>query len=115
MVKTARNGVVEADAVGYAVPETPSARRFLDENPYLVPLLDEAKARILDYFPDPEITLSVESDNEVNIQGEQLAMLIGTTLSPEDALEKLKRLDKDWWLDKVAQARGKLVINVEFR
>jgi hypothetical protein len=89
-------------------------RHFLEAHPYLPPLLDEAHPYIARCFPNASLTLRVEGDPETGPLADQLVVRIGITSGPEAALAHLKRFDSEWWLDKVAQAQGKLVINLEF-
>jgi len=109
------DSVIQALGANYSIHDALSTTRFLEDHFYLTSLLNEARLYIARYFPDAPVTLKLEADPEGGAQNEQLMVLIGTTNSPEVALANLKRFDEDWWLDKVAQARGKMAINVEFR
>ncbi len=65
-------------------------QQFLADNPNISPILEEAGKRATEYFPGSTLTLE------------------------EDAWGRLKSFDREWWLDKSAQAAGKLVINIAF-
>lgn len=87
---------------------------FLEARPFLVPLLVEAHDKIGEYFePQPEVVLEVVADPEADDERELFAF-IQTSLLPEEALDRLERLDDDWWLDAADRGEGKLCLHVEF-
>ena len=88
-------------------------RHFLERHAFLVPVLDEAYLRIAQYFPQAQTALKLSSDADASSLDEQLVLIIGTNLSLDVALAQLKCFDRDWWRDKVDQAQGKLIINLE--
>ncbi|GAB4409007.1 MAG: hypothetical protein Kow00106_02340 [Anaerolineae bacterium] len=87
---------------------------FLQAHPFLLPLLVDARRKIAEYFELPAMPiLDVISDPES--EGDQeLFLLIPTYHSPEQVLRYLDRLDQEWWLDVLPQARGKMTIDVEY-
>jgi hypothetical protein len=95
--------------------------RFLNEHVSLVPLLVEAYGQIEDHFPPSRLFLDVIADPEVTgdevgeLDSEELILSIATQLDANDALDKLARLDNDWWLAALPRAEGKLCINLEFQ
>ena len=114
-VRPSINGVAQSALAGYTVPDREGVERFLEIHSYLSALLVEARASIAERFPNNSLTLELEPDSDGDAQDKQLVLLIETALSPNAALANLKRLDNDWWLDNVAQAHGRLTINIEFR
>lgn len=87
---------------------------FLEAHPFLVPLLEEARGQIAQYFgPSSEVVLEVVTDPEAENDRELFA-LVQTTLSADEALPGLDRLDQEWWLDASDQAHCLLNIDVEF-
>jgi hypothetical protein len=87
---------------------------FLQAHPFLVPLLEEARGQIRQYFgPSPEVVLEVVTDPEAENDRERFA-LVQTTLAADEALCCLDRLDQEWWLDASDQAHCLLNIDVEF-
>jgi len=87
---------------------------FLKTHPLLIPLLLEAHNKIVQYFgPSPEVVLEVVTDPEA-MDDRELFAFIRTGLPPDEALNKLDRLDKEWWLDEADRAEGELCIDVEF-
>lgn len=88
---------------------------FLQAHPFLLPLLVEAHRKIAEYFdPSAKSILEVITDLESE-GGRELFVLVPTHDTPEEALSRLERLDQEWWLDVLPQARGKMTIDVEYR
>lgn len=88
--------------------------RFLKKHPFLVPLLLEAYSKFGNYFgPYPQVFLEVVTDPEAPDDRELFA-LIYTSLTPDEALDRLERLDKGWWLEASHRSQGKLCIHLEF-
>jgi hypothetical protein len=99
----------------YAFHRPLEVKEFLAAHPFLEPLLVEAYDKIGDYFgPQPDVVLEVVTDPEA-IDDRELFVFIRTNLPPEEALDRLDRLDQEWWLDAADQADGKLCIHVEFK
>lgn len=86
---------------------------FLEKNPFLIPLLEEAYDYIRKYFPSSTLFLEVVADPEV-IDERQLIIFIDANQGQDEASEALDRLDKDWWLDALERAQEKLCITLEF-
>src|SRR5215469_13388283 len=70
---------------------------FLEENPFLIPLLVEAYAHIKEYFPDSDVCLEVAHDPEL-IGQKQLITFIVVGPNVENASQTLDHLDENWWL-----------------
>jgi len=88
--------------------------QFLDTHPFLVPLLVEAYDKIAQYFGlSPEVILEVVTDPEAENDRELFA-LIRTNLPPDEALVRLDRLDKGWWLEASHRSQGNLCIHLGF-
>lgn len=87
---------------------------FLAANPSLVRFLEEAYWQITKYFGSSvEAVLEVADDPEAT--GQELAILIRTDLSPNEAFKKVRQLDQSWWLNIAADIRQKICIDVEFK
>jgi len=87
---------------------------FLENHPYLVPLLLEAYPQIERHFSGhPVVFLEVITDPEAD-DDRELYAFIGTRLPPEGALDKLDKFDKDWWLRALEKAKGNLCIHVKY-
>jgi hypothetical protein len=88
---------------------------FLRAHPFLIPLLLEAHSKIVQCFgPSPEVVLEVVTDPEA-MDDRELFAFIRSSLPPDEALGKLDKLDKEWWLDEADRAEGNLCIHLEFR
>jgi GTPase SAR1 family protein len=88
--------------------------RFLEANPFLMPLLEEAYAHIRKYFPSSQLILEVVADPEA-LDEEQLVIFIVVKHDPDEASEVLNQLDEDWWLDAMERTQDKLCITLEFQ
>ena len=98
----------------YVFRQAREVAEFLEEHPYLGSLLLEAYDHIQEHFGlRPRVALEVVTDPEAT-DDRELYALIGTHLSPEAALQRLERLDKEWWLAAMDRAQCKLSIDVEF-
>jgi hypothetical protein len=103
---------------GYATPSIvrrpAELRRYLKKHPFLVPLLQEIRGKLHEYFPDCPASLAVVTDPE-EAGSEQMVVSVATSLAPHDAVGRLGQFDRDWWLDNVRRAQGKICVDVEFR
>ena len=87
---------------------------YIKAYPFLVPLLVEAYDKIGEYFgSNPAVVLEVVTDPEADDDRELFAF-IQTNCAPEEALDRLNRLDQEWWLDASDRSEGKLCIHTEF-
>lgn len=87
---------------------------FLEQYPFLVPLLLEAFFKISRFFPSFAGFLEVHTDPE-DRSDVQLVLSIMTSLPLEDAQACIDRFDEHWWLDSSGHAQGKLCIMLGFR
>ena len=97
----------------YTFRKPPEVSDFLSDNVYLVPLLVEAYGKIREYFPSAKLILEVVADPEADKEKE-LVIFIRTNLPPDEALDRLELLDRNWWLDASLDSGEKLCIHVEF-
>ncbi len=88
--------------------------RFIESHPFLLPLLLEAYNEIGNHFPRSQVFLEVATDPEAIVE-DQLVLFVATDLPPDEAVDTLERFDRDWWLNALDQAQGKLCIDVELR
>jgi len=98
----------------YLFRDANEVRSFLEENPFLIPLLQEAHIHIKEYFPDSDVVLEVVTDPEIMGEKELVASIV-VEQNVEEACETLDRLDEEWWLDTLDTAQGQLHIGLEFR
>ncbi len=86
---------------------------FLAENPALSDLLFEAHREVSGHFgPGVEMALEVVADPEA-LGDRQLFVLVRTELPRREARTRLAELDRDWWLDALPAAGGKMEIALE--
>jgi hypothetical protein len=91
-----------------------AVRRFLHVYPQLVEVLLEAHVYLQKYFgPEPQVTLEVVSDPEVEGVEELFAYIL-TSLPVDEALARLDRLDEEWFLDQLDRVDGRFNFNLEF-
>ncbi|MEW6232328.1 MAG: hypothetical protein AB1566_08450 [Chloroflexota bacterium] len=99
----------------YSFKKPEEVFRYLQAHPFLIPLLVEAHSRIEDYFgPQPQVVLEVVSDPEVHGLVKMFGYIV-TTLMPEEAGQRLRLFDREWFLLQVHRAEGLLNFDVEFR
>lgn len=98
----------------YEFKDRMAVEGFLRENPFLFDLLENAHDKIQEYFDfDTPMALDVIREPDAKSSG-RLFVLILTTLRPKEALAHLDELDRDWWLDVLPAARGKLTIDIYY-
>jgi hypothetical protein len=98
----------------YVFKDRDQVFHYLENHPFLVPLLLEAYSKIDTFFPEyPQVLLEVVTDPEVP-DDTQLVASIRVNLSPDEALERLDSFDRQWWLPSMDRAKGELCIHVEF-
>ena len=99
---------------GFQVRRTGHLLRYLEQHPHLVTLLRQARRVIGDVFGSVDVALDVVSDPEWSAPGELFAS-IRTSLTPAEAWRRLDRFDEAWVLPHIAEFRGLLNFDVEFR
>jgi hypothetical protein len=77
-------------------PELEIINFIIEHN--LLAFLLEARWEIRRVFGN-DIVLEIELDPDPEEDFEGLFIIIRTSLSPEDSLDLLDRLDEEWWLD----------------
>lgn len=99
----------------YTFREPAEVIQFLENHRFLIPLLGEAHVQLKNYFgPSAQIFLEVVVDPEVE-DDRELVAFVHTDLSADEAFERLRQFDRDWWLDASVEAQGALSIHVEFQ
>ncbi|MBF2057097.1 MAG: hypothetical protein IGQ45_07705 [Cyanobacterium sp. T60_A2020_053] len=86
---------------------------FLYRHQELFLIVVEAEKQIKKYFNNDKISLNIITDPEI-ANWENLSITIHTKLNVDQAFDKLKQLDHDWWLDIFAQVGNKLNIHIDF-
>lgn len=87
---------------------------YLEENPFLIPLLIEAHSKIAKYFPNAPLYLEVYTFQNTG-NNSKLFLEIVPSCEPEEAGEMLETFGDDWWLAASEAAQNKLEIMIEYR
>ncbi|MBO1347587.1 MAG: hypothetical protein EBE86_009410 [Hormoscilla sp. GUM202] len=97
----------------YSFKEPQAVYDFLESNPFLVPLLQEAHGEIRKHFPNSRLFLQYITDPE--IYNPQLAVFLTRpeNLDVEERIDLLERLGDDWWLDAKPRSQRKMIICFE--
>jgi hypothetical protein len=82
----------------YAVENPIESFQIIIEQEAIAPLILEAYDRIRALFPTERLGLEVKTDPEI-ANWRSLWITIYTKLEVDEALAKLKNLDRTWWLD----------------
>lgn len=100
----------------YAFRERSQVLEVLKQFSFLIPILLKVPEKIHQYFPEnTPLILAVEIDPETSTSdGEELTLLIASELDPDDCLEYLWQLDKDFKLDDLDKTQGKLLLNIGY-
>jgi hypothetical protein len=84
----------------------------LEDFPFLVPLLLEARGRLAAHFgPDAPVRIDLACDPE-GVDRSLFARVL-TDLEPEDALDRLDAFGEDWWLEAGRASHNLLHFDVE--
>lgn len=88
---------------------------FLNAFPHRIPVLIEATEVIPRYFgPDAPLVLEVFTDPEDDDPVPELFALVQIDLDPTEALDRLDRLDDEWWTDRSPDGPGALIVDIEY-
>lgn len=91
----------------YTLRNPTDIREFLKNNRYLIPLISEAYGKLQMFFPPSTVFMEV-------LQNE-MVISVGTSLSANEAKNKLDEFDDRWWLNECIKSNAKLCITVEFQ
>jgi len=99
----------------YRIKNKDEVFAFLDENPFLIPLLLEAQEKIEVYFRNSFVYLEMETDRELAPEP-LLLVVISPNYQPEEAFQKFRLFSRVWWLDvAMKRTQNKLHIRIEYR
>lgn len=96
---------------GYKIENQELVGQFLNENPFLIPLLKLISSQVKIYFPESSLLLEDIIDPEIpNYE----RIFIGITSDYEllDVMERLQKFDEGWWLDNSPLAQDKIIIDI---
>lgn len=102
----------------FIIQQESEVKQFVADHPYILGLLLEAVVNIKEFFPSPQLCLEILralDDADDQIGDDQLVLAIYTDLPPIEAQSRLEALDKNWWLNSISKAKGKLCITLDFQ
>lgn len=97
---------------GFEIRNEGRVRAYINANPVLVHVLEEARLRIADIFREFTLLLKMGSLTSP-LNAPKLILSVQTTMPRREALEKLDELDESWWLDQPTSVDEKLIITLE--
>lgn len=97
----------------YVLQDRAQVREFLGGHPFLVPILLAARSEIAIDFPATPVVLRVVADPDTT-DDSYLVVAVTTTLSADEALDRLDRFGERWWLDTVGRTQGKVYVTLAF-
>lgn len=86
---------------------------YLSEKNYLISWLLQAHQKIRKIFPNEQLVLRVAFDPEI-VGWKRLLIAIQTNIDADEAFERIKILDNDWWLEAAYEIGNDLDIHIEF-
>jgi hypothetical protein len=100
---------------GYILRHPDDVVEFLSRHSTLLELLEEAPRQVQRHFGDgmSRLVLEAVKDHEAE-DDEELILFIQTALPIDQALQRLDRLDEEWWLEAGSRTQGNLGMNLEF-
>lgn len=115
MPMTTSHGSVIADAPwpldGFEIRDERRVRAYINANPALANVLEEARSQIADMFRGFTLLLKMGSPTSP-LNAPKLILSIQTTMPRREALEKLDDLDEAWWLDQPTSVDKNLIITL---
>lgn len=97
----------------YTLRDKPEIVQFINQHPFLLPVLLEAPDKIRIHFPDSPLFLQVDRDPE-NSNDVDLVVSILIDLDPDDAVYRLNQLDKDSRVDLPYEVRKLFITTLEY-
>jgi len=98
----------------YAIKNAGEVRCILDEHNYLTSLLDDAYENIRKEFPYEEISLEIYSDPAYPTEKEVLISIL-TPMSPDEAINRLDRVDDGWWINNLGEPYINTCLKIEYQ
>ena len=84
----------------------------LEEYPFLIPLLEEARGYLAKHF-GPDAPVRIDPASDITGEDRSLFARVATDLPPRQALDRLNDFDEEWWLDALSASRNLLHFDVE--
>jgi hypothetical protein len=100
----------------YQIADPDAVRAFLQEHPFMEPLLGEVAAQLAKYFPNAPLRLQVETEMEAT--GRLRPQLVIETIvagwTPDDAQDAMDEFAHQWWLDQMHRGQSRLIPTLAF-
>ena len=111
LTKTPATATIEGLEQFYGYVDKTKVNQFLEQNPFLVPVLYEALPHLRKFFPEAQLLLEYWYDYE-NPKWVSLFVRIKTAYEVEEELKRLDQFDAEWWLNAPDEVVEKLDISV---
>jgi hypothetical protein len=111
-IVTQPQAVMGALAREYQIADEGEIRAFLERYPDVAPLLFDIRSNIRRYFGEDAVRLDMSFDLEWPEQEPDLVVNILTPFRAHEALDRLHKFDRDWWLAKLGETRAPLIVSV---
>jgi transcriptional regulator with XRE-family HTH domain len=95
-----------------AASDAEGVRRFLEAEPDLLPLINEAAEQLVRYIPDARLHLRYLVDPEYG-DPEELLLGASTDLDVKAEMDALNRFDREWWFSNGRRAHCLLIVTLE--
>lgn len=86
---------------------------FLEENQYLLPVIDEACEKLVEYF-GMETSLVLKLVYPKDGGRSELFLYVQTNLPVSEARRTLDRFDEEWWLDEMPRSQFRMVVTLGY-
>lgn len=104
-------------SVHYHYEDRATVEVYLRNHPELLPYLEQSPAEIEKYFPNSDLTLTVELDEDEDhpeASMEKLFLLISVPDDLTDGLARLDQLDEKWSVHVCESTNELLVIDIQY-
>jgi len=99
----------------YYIPSTGKrVQSFLDHHPSLHSVLNQARWQIYRYFGSVPVSLDIQTYHDES-SNEELVVYIHTSLTVDEAMDRLDSLLEEWWIDSPYQIKGELGFDLRFK
>lgn len=98
----------------YTLRNRDEVLKFIEEYPFLIPVLLEAPDKISAYFPGDSLVLDMAIDPESSsADDDRLVLLIATDIDADESVDRLLELDRAWWLNAARLSQHKMFTDLE--
>ncbi len=98
----------------FDIEDLDAVEAFVDRHPFLASLLERAPTAVATHFGEHQgLRLEVVADPDAE-GAEHLYLFVRTDRPFEEAYERQRQLDEEWWLDAMPEARAMMTVGIEF-